>query len=91
MPLVVIPLGLLVGLALGALGGGGSVLTVPALVQVLGVEPAIATTSSLVIVGITALLSLPSHHRAGRARRLARGSAAGLRRRPGRAGLSVDQ
>lgn len=68
MPLVVIPLGLLVGLALGALGGGGSVLTVPALVQVLGVEPAVATTSSLVIVGITALLSLPSHHRAGRVR-----------------------
>ncbi|MCM3554239.1 sulfite exporter TauE/SafE family protein [Janibacter melonis] len=68
MPLVVIPLGLLVGLALGALGGGGSVLTVPALVQVLGVEPAVATTSSLVIVGITALLSLPSHLRSGRVR-----------------------
>ena len=48
MPLVAIPLGVLIGLALGALGGGGSILTVPALVYVLGQEPADATTSSLI-------------------------------------------
>lgn len=34
-----VPLGLVVGLALGALGGGGSVLAVPALVYVLGETP----------------------------------------------------
>ena len=58
MPLVAIPLGVLIGLALGALGGGGSILTVPALVYVLGQEPADATTSSLIIVGITAMTAV---------------------------------
>ena len=68
MPFVVIPLGLLIGIALGALGGGGSILAVPALVHVLGQDPVSATTSSLIIVGITSLLSLPAHHRAHRVR-----------------------
>lgn len=68
MPLAVIPLGLAIGLALGALGGGGSILAVPALVHVLGQDPVTATTSSLVIVGITSLLSLPAHRRGGRVR-----------------------
>ena len=68
MPLAVIPLGLLIGVALGALGGGGSILAVPALVHVLGQDPVTATTSSLIIVGITSLLSLPAHHRAQRVR-----------------------
>lgn len=68
MPLAVIPLGLVIGLALGALGGGGSILAVPALVHVLGQDPVTATTSSLLIVGITSLLSLPAHHRAQRVR-----------------------
>ena len=45
MPLLAIPLGVLVGLALGALGGGGSILTVPALVYALGQDPRTATTS----------------------------------------------
>ncbi len=66
MPLAVIPLGLLIGIALGALGGGGSILAVPALVHVLGQDPVTATTSSLIIVAITSLLSLPAHHRAQR-------------------------
>lgn len=66
MPLLAIPLGVLIGLALGALGGGGSILTVPALVYVLGQDPRDATTSSLVIVGITALMALVPHARAGR-------------------------
>lgn len=68
MPFVVIPLGLAIGLALGALGGGGSILAVPALVHVLGQDPVTATTSSLIIIGITSLLSLPAHYRAGRVR-----------------------
>jgi uncharacterized membrane protein YfcA len=63
-----IPLGLLIGLALGALGGGGSILTVPALVYVLGQDPRTATTSSLLIVGATSLIALIPHARAGRVR-----------------------
>lgn len=65
---VVIPLGLLIGLALGALGGGGSILTVPALVYLLGQAPRDATTSSLIIVGATSLMALIPHVRAGRVR-----------------------
>jgi len=65
---LVIPLGLVIGLALGALGGGGSILTVPALVYVLGQEPRTATTSSLLIVGVTSLIALFPHARAHRVR-----------------------
>jgi len=63
-----IPLGLFIGVALGALGGGGSILTVPALVYVLGQDPRTATTSSLLIVGLTSLIALVPHSRAGRVR-----------------------
>lgn len=63
-----IPLGLLVGLSLGALGGGGSILTVPALVYLLGQSPTTATTSSLLIVGTTTLIGMLPHLRAGRVR-----------------------
>ncbi|MEY2225584.1 MULTISPECIES: hypothetical protein [Streptomyces] len=45
--------GAVVGLALGALGGGGSVLAVPALIYLLGFTPAAATTASLIIVTAT--------------------------------------
>lgn len=48
-------LGLVMGLVVGALGGGGGVLTVPLLVYVLGLTAQSATTSSIIIVGITAL------------------------------------
>ena len=68
MPPLAIPLGLLIGLALGALGGGGSILTVPALVYVLGQDPKTATTSSLLIVGVTSLIALVPHARAHRVR-----------------------
>jgi uncharacterized protein len=61
-------LGLLIGLSLGALGGGGSVLTVPALVYVVGQDAQIATTSSLFIVGISALVGALGHARSGRVR-----------------------
>ncbi|MEU4804716.1 sulfite exporter TauE/SafE family protein [Actinosynnema sp. NPDC023587] len=60
--------GAVVGLALGALGGGGSVLTVPALIYLLGFGPAQATTASLVVVAATAATALFAHARAGAVR-----------------------
>ncbi|MFF9198805.1 sulfite exporter TauE/SafE family protein [Streptomyces sp. NPDC014779] len=54
-----------VGLALGALGGGGSVLAVPALIYLLGFGPAAAATASLVIVLGTAATALYGHARDG--------------------------
>ncbi|MFC0603930.1 sulfite exporter TauE/SafE family protein [Winogradskyella pulchriflava] len=47
---------LLVGLVLGLIGGGGSILTVPILVYFLGLSPVIATGYSLFVVGSTALV-----------------------------------
>ena len=60
--------GLLIGLSLGALGGGGSILTVPALVYALGESAQSATTGSLVIVGVTAAAAAVGHARAGHVR-----------------------
>ncbi|ULR52260.1 sulfite exporter TauE/SafE family protein [Streptomyces deccanensis] len=57
--------GALVGLALGALGGGGSVLAVPALIYLLGFTPAAATTAGLIIVTATSLTALYAHARTG--------------------------
>jgi uncharacterized membrane protein YfcA len=57
--------GALIGLLMGALGGGGSILTVPVLVYALDQDPQTATTASLVIVGITAITAAVSHARAG--------------------------
>ncbi len=65
---IAIPAGLLIGLSLGALGRGGSILTVPALVYLLHQAPHAATTGSLLIVGITALAGMTAHMRAGRVR-----------------------
>jgi uncharacterized protein len=52
---------LLVGLALGLLGGGGSVLTVPILVYVLHVPVKPAIAMSLCVVGLVALIGFLSH------------------------------
>lgn len=71
------PLGFLIGLSLGALGGGGSILAVPALVYAAGQDPKGATTTSLVLVTITALIGIIPHWRAGRVR-LAAGTVFGL-------------
>jgi uncharacterized membrane protein YfcA len=65
MLLAALALGAAIGLVLGALGGGGSVLTVPALVFVLGLTAQAATTASLVIVGITAVVAAVGHARSG--------------------------
>ncbi|MET0635864.1 MAG: sulfite exporter TauE/SafE family protein [Chitinophagaceae bacterium] len=45
----------LIGISLGMVGSGGSILTVPVLVYLMGMNPLLATTSSLFIVGITSL------------------------------------
>ena len=52
------PLGFLIGVSLGALGGGGSILAVPALVYAAGQGPKAATTTSLVLVSITAVIGI---------------------------------
>lgn len=57
--------GVLIGLALGALGGGGSILAVPVLVYLLDQSAAQATTGSLVVVGVTSLIGATTAHRAG--------------------------
>lgn len=62
------PLGFLIGLSLGALGGGGSILAVPALVYAAGQSPKQATTTSLVLVAFTAVIGMVPHWRAGRVR-----------------------
>ncbi|WP_353780198.1 TSUP family transporter [Winogradskyella sp. 3972H.M.0a.05] len=46
---------LIVGLVLGLIGGGGSILTVPILVYFLGLNPVVATAYSLFVVGTTSL------------------------------------
>ncbi|MBX0330927.1 sulfite exporter TauE/SafE family protein [Oscillochloris sp. ZM17-4] len=61
-------LGALIGIALGTLGGGGSILTVPALVYLLGQDPHAAVTGSLVIVGLNALAGATIHNRSGHVR-----------------------
>ncbi|NBM16000.1 sulfite exporter TauE/SafE family protein [Streptomyces sp. GC420] len=60
--------GAVTGLALGALGGGGSVLAVPALVYLLGFTPAAAGTASLIIVTVTSAGALYAHARDGQVR-----------------------
>jgi uncharacterized membrane protein YfcA len=60
--------GAVVGLSLGALGGGGGVLAVPVLIYLMGFSPDQATTASLVIVVATSLTALTAHVRAGAVR-----------------------
>lgn len=49
-------LSLFIGISLGLIGGGGSILTVPILVYAASVEPVLATAYSLFVVGISALV-----------------------------------
>lgn len=58
-------LGLLIGLTLGLLGGGGSILTVPLLVYLVGQTPQAAVTASLVIVGANSALGVLLHRASG--------------------------
>ncbi|MGB3186467.1 MAG: sulfite exporter TauE/SafE family protein [Ornithinimicrobium sp.] len=59
-------LAVLVGVTLGLLGGGGSILTVPLLVYVAGMETKEAIATSLLVVGVTSAVGAISHARAGR-------------------------
>lgn len=53
---------LVIGVSLGLIGGGGSILTVPVLVYLFGVDPVLATAYSLFIVGSTSLVgALPKY------------------------------
>ncbi len=49
-------LAILIGISLGVIGGGGSILTVPLLVYIFNIEPVLATAYSLFIVGATSLV-----------------------------------
>jgi hypothetical protein len=63
-----VALAVVVGVTLGLLGGGGSILMVPLLVYVAGMEAKEAIAASLVVVGVTAAVSVTGHARAGRVR-----------------------
>ena len=54
---------LFIGFSLGLIGGGGSILTIPMLVFFFGIEPVLATTYSLFIVGLTAISGSIDHYR----------------------------
>ena len=56
---------ILIGLSLGLIGGGGSILTVPILVYFFLIDPVIATTYSLFVVGLTSSAGAISHYRKG--------------------------
>ncbi|WP_019484294.1 sulfite exporter TauE/SafE family protein [Arthrobacter sp. TB 23] len=66
--ILVLALSVLIGLSLGVLGGGGSILTVPILVYVAGFEAKEAIAASLFVVGVTSAVSVLSHARGGRVR-----------------------
>lgn len=59
-------LAVFVGIALGLLGGGGSILTVPLLAYVAGMDAKQAIATSLLVVGVTSAVGAISHARAGR-------------------------
>lgn len=61
-------LALLVGVSLGIMGGGGSILTVPILRYVLGMEAHRAIAVSMLVVGVTSLAALVPHARRKRVR-----------------------
>ena len=61
--LLTLTLSIIIGLLLGLLGGGGSILTVPMLVYLLHVEPKTAIVTSFVVVGISSLMALIPHAR----------------------------
>lgn len=65
MPLIGFLFAAVIGLTLGMLGGGGSILTVPIFVYVLGYGVKQAIAMSLLVVGASALFGAVSHWRAG--------------------------
>lgn len=65
MSAVAIIAALVMGYVLGLLGGGGSILAVPILVYLLGIEAKAAIATSLLVVGATSAFAAISHARAG--------------------------
>ena len=63
-----VALSVFVGISLGLLGGGGSILTVPLLAYVGGLDATHAITASLLVVGVTSAVGAIAHMRAGRVR-----------------------
>ncbi len=55
----------LMGLSLGLIGGGGSILTLPILVYLFGVNPVLSTSYSLFVVGLTSLIGSYTHFKKG--------------------------
>ncbi|MEE1768950.1 sulfite exporter TauE/SafE family protein [Streptomyces sp. JV185] len=68
MTALVVAASLLIGVSLGILGGGGSILTVPILVYLAGQDTKEAIATSLFVVGVTSLAALVPHARARRVR-----------------------
>ncbi len=68
MMTLTVALAVLVGVSLGLLGGGGSILTVPLLAYVADMEAKEAIATSLVVVAVTSTVSAISHARAGHVR-----------------------
>jgi uncharacterized membrane protein YfcA len=66
MVIVALGLSLLIGVSLGLLGGGGSILTVPILTYAVGMEARAAIAASLFVVGVTSAVAAIAHARAGR-------------------------
>jgi uncharacterized protein len=56
---------LLIGMSLGLIGGGGSILTVPVMVYLFGLQPLLATSYSLFVVGSTSLVGAYNNFRKG--------------------------
>jgi len=56
---------ILIGITLGLIGGGGSILTVPILVYLFQIDPENATSYSLFIVGVTAMFGSYRHYQLG--------------------------
>lgn len=65
MLIVALLLSLTIGVALGLLGGGGSILTTPILIYALGMDTKEAIATSLIVVGVTSLAAVIQHARAG--------------------------
>lgn len=63
---LVLALSILIGVSLGMMGGGGSILTVPILVYVADMPAKEAIAASLFVVGVTSLAGMVSHARSGR-------------------------
>ena len=56
---------LFIGVSLGLIGGGGSILTVPVMVYLFGLQPLLATSYSLFVVGSTSLIGAVNSYRKG--------------------------